>query len=49
VYYSVYVERKNVMMDNALWQQIDDTADKLNVSRSEWLREAARKELAAEQ
>jgi len=32
-------------MDEALWDRIDKAKDDLGVSRSEWLREAARSKL----
>ena len=35
-------------MDGALWSQIDNAADELDISRSEWLREAARNKLQTE-
>jgi len=42
------MQRKNVSMDDGMWERIDESAKEHGVNRSEWLREAARNKLQSE-
>jgi len=42
------MENANISMDTALLSDVDDSADELGITRSEWFREAARQKLQSE-